>query len=223
MVRNGLIFGAILAALHLGNSLIQWLAGAFVVSTHTVNGFTSANINDTAHQLCSAASSSSPCLRSPSSRACWRHGGLVRSVLAASRPGRRAFGALVGGICSLVVNIVLVAPGLQAPADSSMTPSQVQALFIGTSVAGLILGLFLDAGIGAGMGALGGLIGAKTYRKSLPVGPAPFAPVYPGMPGMPGAGPASQPWPSPTPQYPPQYPRYPLEYPSQLGSSPPRQ
>ena len=216
-LRNGLIFGAILAAVGLGNSLIQWLAGAYVVSTHAVNGFTSVNVNDT------GPTAFLGCVVFLAVLALT----FVAGMLAARRTGKvgtgsiagliaGAFSALVGGTLSLVVNIVLVAPALQVPAASTMTPSQVQALFIGTTVAGLILRLFFDSGVGAGMGALGGLLGANTYRKSLPVGPAPYAPVYPGMPGMPGAGPAPQPWPYANPQYPSQYPpQYPSQYPPQ--------
>lgn len=223
-IRNGLIFGAILGVLGLGNTLVQWLAGAYSVSTRTTNGFTTVNLNNT------GPSSLLQCVLFLAMLALT----FVAGILAARRTGKvgsgsiaglvtGVVGALTGGIVGLVTIITLVAPGLQAPADSTMSTGQVQALLIGATIFGVIVGLAVDVGIGAGMGALGGLIGANSYRNAAPVAPAqaypgyPNYPAYPNYPGYsamsPQAGDAPQQW---------SYPQPPV-YPPQSGNPPPPQ
>lgn len=46
-LRNGLIFGAILGVLGVGNTLIQWVAGAYHLIGSATNGSSSVSLNDT--------------------------------------------------------------------------------------------------------------------------------------------------------------------------------
>jgi hypothetical protein len=216
-LRNGLIFGAILALLGIGNTFVQWKSGAFATTSQYSNGFTTVNVSDT------GASSLLGCV------VFLAMVGLtfVAGYLTARRVGRASagaiagliagiVGALVGGAVGFAVIVLLVAPGLQTPAGSGWTHTQVQAALIGTTLGGAVLGLLLDAGFGAGMGALGGLAGVNSYR-TMRAGMAAF---YPSMPGQPGVPP--QPGAYPPPQYPPQYtpPQYPPQYTPPSGFPP---
>ena len=210
-IRNGLLFGAVLGALGLGNTIVQWLTGAYHAIAHTVNGFTSVTVSDTGASALLGCAVFLAVLALTflagilTAKATGRVGsGALAGLLAGS------FGALVGGVSGLAVIVAFVAPSLQAPADSSMTQGQVQALLIGTSTVGVIVGLLLDGGFGAGMGALGGLIGAHQYRQAHPpiaYAPASYyysgSPVYPGMPIPPGAVPPAWPPAYPAPGFPP--------------------
>jgi hypothetical protein len=210
-IRNGLLFGALLGALGLANAVIQWLTGAYHAVANTTNGFTSVTVADTG---------------APALLSCILFLALLAltftaGILAARSTGKVGSGALAGlcaglvgglvsGVGNLVIILTFVAPGIQAPAGSSMTQAQVQVLLLGTTIGGAIVGLLLDAGLGAGMGALGGLLGANSARRArsaVPYAPAsyysaypgypgyPAMPPQPGQPGQPGATPQS--WPSP--------------------------
>lgn len=226
MWRNGLIFGALLALLGLGNVLIQWLTGGYTVMTSTAaNGTTTVNLSNSGNSFllgCVVFLATLGLTFVAGLLAARRTGKVGTGVLAGLIAG--AFGALVGSGARLVVILTAVAPGVQAPPGSTLTSSQFQALLIGTAIVYFILVVLLDGGVGAGMGALGGLVGANNYRKATPGYPPPFPPGMPGQPG--GAWPPGQyPYPPYPPQYPqyPQYPPYPPQYPPQPGSPPPPQ
>lgn len=211
-LRNGLMFGAVIALLGIANTFVQWKSGAFATTSQYTNGFTTVNVSDT------GASSLLGCIVFLAMMVLT----FVAGYLTARRVGRASagavaglivgiVGALVSGAVGFAVILLLVAPGLQAPAGSGWTNTQVQAALIGTTLGGAVLGLLLDAGIGAGLGALGGLAGVNSYR-TMQAGMATF---YPSMPGQPGTYPPPQ-----YPQYPPQPgayppPQYPNQYPPQ--------
>jgi hypothetical protein len=216
IMRNSLIFGAILGVLGVGNTLIQWITGAYHLVGTSANGFSSVSLND------SGASSLLGCLVFFAMLVLT----FVAGMLAARGSGRVRSGALSGlltgivgglisGIGGIVVMAVVVAPGLEVPSDVSMTPTQVETLVIGVVVAVSILVFLVETGFGAGMGALGGLIGANSYRKAVVSVPASFTPGfpdhphYPGMLAQPGSSPQALNYPNP-PQYPQQQGSRPL-------------
>lgn len=231
---NGLLFGILLGALGLGNTVIQWLTGAYQFQTRTVNGYTSVTGRDF------GPASLLGCVLF------FAMLGLtfLAGILAARKTGKvgtgavagliaGGLGALIGGIGTTLVLAFVVAPGLQVPSDGLTTDNQMRTILIGGAVFALLLSLVFDGGVGAGMGALGGLIGASRYRKSLPPVPAyayagyagypPYAgypahPAYPPYPPYPapGAEPNAAPQPGqyPPPGWPPAYPpAYPPPYP----------
>ncbi|MGE5335155.1 MAG: hypothetical protein ACM3N4_10680 [Nitrososphaerota archaeon] len=222
ILRNGLIFGAILGVLGAGNILIQWAAGAYHVVAQTTNGISSVNVNST------GGTSLLGCVVFLAMLALTFAAGILASkstgkVGTGSLAGllTGVFGGLIGGIGNVLIMAVLVVPGLEIPAGVSLSSSQIQLLAIGIAAFAAVLGLLLDTGIGAGMGALGGLIGASNARKAMPQmppAPAPYTPGYPGnqwyptaptYPGTPQPGAAPQAWPYPNQPQPPQYPQYP--------------
>lgn len=224
-LRTGLLFGVILAVLGLGSALLEWVTGATQAVVQTTNGFTSVTVSDT------GASALLSCATFLAALALT----FVAGMVAASRTGKVGsgtlagllaglLGTLIGNVSGLIVIVFVLAPSVQVPAGSSMTPAQVQALLIGGSIGGAIFGLLLVGGLGAGMGALGGLLGASRWRKThpaVPYAPLPYYPGYPGYPGYPsypGPGmpapsgsvpqplPQPQPWPSPSSPYSSPYP-----------------
>lgn len=220
-LRNGLIFGAILGVLGVGNTLIQWVMGAYHLMGRTTNGFSSVNFNDTgAPSLLGCVVFLAMLALTFAAGALTAHGtGKVGSgAIAGLLTG--VFGGLIGGIGSVAVIALLVAPSLSIPPDVSMTPDQVETLVVALVAALSIFVLLVEIGVGAGIGALGGLVGAQNARKTAAVAPGypgyPNYPGYPGTPAQPGAAP--QPWQSPNPPENPQNPQYPP-----YSSSPPQQ
>lgn len=192
--RNGLIFGAILAALGLANTLIQVAAGAYHVVSSDTSGIGTVNVTN------SGPTALLGCVLFLATLALTFLVGLMTArgtgkVGSGSLAGLVAgiFGSLIGSIVSIVILVLFVAPGLQSPDEVSISTTQVQTLFAVVTIGAAFLGLLLDAGLGAGMGALGGLIGANTspHRNTsglppMPQAPMPQAPGYPGNPGYPG-------------------------------------
>lgn len=203
-LRNGLIFGAILGLLGFGNTLMQWVAGAY----HLTNtGISSISINDT------GGASFLGCFVFLAMLALTFVAGML-TAQGTRRVGSGAvaglltgvFGGLIGGIGSIVAMAVVVTPNLAMPPEASLTPSQIEVLVVAVVIFVSILVLLVEIGVGAGMGALGGLIGARGYHQPLPPAPQSYIPGYPGNAGIsPQPGVAPQPWSYPQPtNYPPQ-------------------
>jgi hypothetical protein len=194
-VRNGLVFGAILAGINIINTLIQWISGSYQAMAQTGSGSGTAL----------GAVSLLGCLAFLVGLAlCFLAG--MTTVSQTGRLGSGAIsglitglvGELVGGVLGLILILAFVLPTLHIPADSSMTPAQINALIIGSGIVALIIGLIIDGGIGAGLGYLGGLIGKNSYGGPVQSSQESYYPQpYP---------PAPQPPYSPPPQLPPQYP-----------------
>ncbi len=226
VMRNGLIFGAVIAALIIGDTIVGWLTGAYDISSQT-NGSIS-----TTSFIISGVSALMGCAIFLGALALT----FVAGMLTARKTGgvgggsltglvAGAFGALLGGVASLIVTITLEAPGAQPPVGSGLTQPQLQGMLIGAEIFGLVAGLFQYGAFGAGAGALGGLVGKNSYEKTHPpqAYQLPFYPGYPGGPWQPGAYYPAAPYPSPqspAPPYapPPPYagPQYPMPlYPGQ--------
>ena len=195
--RNGLIFGAILAALGLANTLIQAAAGAYHAvadTTSRIPSFTVANTGPTA-LLVSVSVLATLALTFLAGLLTARSSGRAGSgALAGLVAG--VVGSLFGSIVSIVLLILFVAPVLQAPSGDPNITSRAQTVFVVVAIGTAFLGLLLDADLGAGMGALGGLLGANRspYRNTsgappMPQAPMPQAPGYPGTPAQPGPTP----------------------------------
>ncbi|HEX6542658.1 MAG TPA: hypothetical protein VF040_12945 [Ktedonobacterales bacterium] len=219
-LRNGLIFGAILALLGLSNTLIQVAAGAYhvVASNYMVNVTNSGGTSLLGCVLFLATLALTFVAGLLTARDTGKAGSGALSGLMTG-----IFGSLFGSIATIVVLVVFVAPGLQAPPDVSMSLDQIQTLFVVVTVGVAVLGLLLDAGVGAGMGALGGLLGARSRNPNpSPLPPAPYGSgyPYPGNPGYPSY-PGMTAQPDPTPQQTGPYPNAP-QYP-QPGNPPPVQ
>ena len=209
-VRNGLIFGAILAALGLVNTAIQVAAGAYHVVASGASGIATVNVTNSGPTallgcvlfIAMLALTFLACLltaRGTGKVGSGSLAGLVAGII----------GSLLGSVISTIVLVILVAPGLQPPPGVSITTSQIQTLFATVTIGAAFLGLLLDAGLGAGMGAIGGVIGANSspFRDNkalppLPQAPMPYGPGYPNYPGYPANPnyPAGQTQPGPTPQ-----------------------
>jgi hypothetical protein len=223
-LRNGLIFGAILGVLGVGNTFIQWVTGAYHLMGRTTNSFSSVNLIDTgAPSLLGCVVFLAMLALTFAAGALTAHstGKVDSGAIAGLLTG--VFGGLIGGAGSVAVMALLAAPSLSIPPDISMTPDQVETLVIGIVAAVSISVLLVEMGVGAGIGALGGLIGAQNARKMAAVAPGyPGYPNYPGYPGTPVQPSAAlQPWPSPNPPENPQNPQYP-QYPP-YSAPPPQQ
>lgn len=199
-VRNGLIFGTILGLLGVGNTLMQWVAGAYHLERAT-NSVSSISINDT------GGASFLGCFVFLAMLALTFIAGML-TARGTRRVGSGAvaglltgvFGGLIGGIGSIIVMVVVVEPSLAIPSDTTIAPAQVGTLVAAVVIFVAILVLLVETGVGAGMGALGGVIGAKGYHQALPPAPLSYTAGYPGMPPQPG-----KPWPyAQPPVYPPQ-------------------
>jgi hypothetical protein len=160
-VRNGLIFGAILAAVNILSVIIQWVTGSYQSAAQAASSNTAAV----------SGTSFLGCLTFLIALALAFIAGM-NTVRVTGRVGTGAIaglitgvvGELVGGILGVILVIALVTPQLTLPAGSNLTVGQMHAVIIGTAIAALILGLIIDGGIGAGLGAIGGLLGKSSYR-----------------------------------------------------------
>ena len=233
VMRNGLIFGAIIAALIIGDTIVGWLTGAYDISSQVNGSISSVNLfisGVSALMGCAIFLGALALTFVAGMLTARRTGGVGGGSLAGLVAG--AFGALLGGGASLIVTITLEAPGIQSPMGSGMTQSQMQGMLIGAQVFGLVAGLFQYGAFGAGAGALGGLVGKNSYEKAHP-SQAYQPPVYPGYPGgpwQPGAYYPGAPYPGapyPGPQYPAQpYPGqqgYPMPQDYPMPPAPPRE
>lgn len=208
-MRNGLIFGAVIAALIIGDTIVGWLTGAYDISSQTNGSISSTSFfisGVPALMGCAIFLGALALTFVAGMLTARKTGGVGGGSLTGMAAG--ALGALLGGVASLIVTITLEAPGAQPPVGSGLTQSQMQGMLIGSEIFGLVAGLFQYGAFGAGLGALGGLVGRNSYLKANP--PAYQAPFYPGAPWLPGAYYPSAPYPGP--QYPgapypgPQYP-----------------
>jgi hypothetical protein len=209
VLRNGLIFGGILAGLNLANLAIELLTGNDIATAQVVNGTTSVNLDNSGFTTLLA------CFLFLIALAL----SLVAGLLAASASGKVGTATLAGlltgilgtcisGIVGIIFIVVLILPGLLLPPGSTLSLAQLQALVIGTAIFGLVFGVAITGGLGAGTGALGGLIGKGHHRN--PEEPFYQAPLYQGWPGtMPpyppqpfGGTPSYPPSPSPNPSEP---------------------
>ena len=228
--RNGLIFGAIIAAIALANVFLSWQLGAYSVLAQAGSGAaTPATINGGTTLLGCAIYLVDLGLLFVAGMLTARKTG---SVGAASLTGLVAgiIGALVGSGIALVLIMTVIAPQLQVPADSSISQTQLQTIIIGGAIFAIVIALIVDGGFGAGLGALGGLVGRNAYEKANP--PQPYQQsFYPGAVGQPGAYPPPPPYAGPqypaAPQYPGQadYPAAPAQQPQppQQEPQPPQQ
>ena len=196
-VRNGLIFGAILAGVNILNVLIQWISGSYQAIAQASSGAVTGI----------GAGALFGCLAFLVGLAlCFISG--MNSASYTGQPGSGAVaglitglvGELIGGVLSLIVLAAFVLPNLSIPAGSGLSAAQVSGVIIGEGMLALILGLIIDGGIGAGIGYFGGLVGKNNYT-------GPFA-GYPPVTGYPqwyyptGGGPPLYPVP-PTVAFPP--------------------
>ncbi len=220
--RNGLIFGAIIAAIGLADVFINWQLGSYNIPALTTTSPSTSGLLRPSLFIGCGIFIVDIALMFVAGMLTARTTG---SVGAGSLTGLVAglAGALVGSGVGLVLVLTVIAPQIQVPEGSSFTQSQIQGIIIGGAIFGLVGGLLLDSGIGAGMGALGGLVGSNRYQQTHP--PQPYQEsFYPGTMGQPGAYPPPPPYampPSPA-QTPPPYagqPGYP-PYPAQPGYPP---
>ncbi len=214
--RNGIIFGAIIAAIALANVFINWQLGSYNILAQAGTGTPTTTLNGGTTLLGCAVYLVDLGLLFVAGILTARKTG---SVGAASLTGLVAglIGALVGSGIALVLIMTVIAPQIQVPADSPISQNQLQTIIIGGAVLGIVIALIVDGGFGAGIGALGGLVGRNTYQQANP--PQPYQQsFYPGAMGQPGAYPPPPPYTGP--QYPPQPyagPQYPAapQYPAQ--------
>ena len=224
-VRNGFIFGIILAVISLAEAGLELLTG---VTQASANG---------------SSTSVSPlsflgCLVFLIALALFFVAGM-NTARANGRVGSGSFAGfiagLVGGafnlIIGLAVDFIYVFPNYVPPQTpgTNVSPAELKQIFIITAIVVTVVVLALYAGIGAGLGALGGLVGKNNYRSPLATyqesmyqgipGPQPGG--YPPQPGYPPQGyPPQQPG-YPPQGYPPQQPGYPPQgYPQQPGYPP---
>ena len=192
-LRNGLIFGLILAALNIANVILQWVTGSYAATVTAANNAASG----TSSPVGNGAATALGCLLFLVALAlCFIAG--MNTSRATGKVGSGAIaglitglvGEIIGGIISVVVVLVLVVPNINIPTGGTVSQSTIVAILIGTVVLGLILGLIIDGGIGAGVGALGGLVGKNNYRG--PVAGYQES-MYQGIPGQPGGYPPQQP------------------------------
>lgn len=200
--RNGLIFGAIIAAIGMVSVLINWQLGAYNVATQTATGSSTSNLFGPSLFIGCGIFIVDLALMFVAGMLTARATG---SVGAGSLTGLVAglVGALVGSGIGIVLIITVITPQIQIPTGSPFTQSQMQGIIIGGAILGLVGGLILDSGFGAGMGALGGVVGSNSYERAHP--PQPYQEsFYPGAMGQPGAYPPPPPYAMPL--YPPQSP-----------------
>ena len=226
VMRNGLIFGSLIAAMVIGNVIFRWLTGGYEITSQTNGGVTSVNDFSTGSSFllgCVIFLGILALTFVAGMLTSRKTGGVGSGSLAGLVAG--ALGALLGGVAAVIIILTVVAPSIQAPAGSNMTQSQMQGFLIGAEIFGLIFALFAYGGFGAGLGALGGLVGRNSYLRANP--PQPYQqPFYPGGPWQPGAYYPAAPYPGapyappqyPSPQYPsPQYPAAPYPGPQYPG------
>jgi hypothetical protein len=202
-VRNGFIFGVIIAVISLASSLVDLVTGTTLASA---NGSVSVSpLQFLGCLVFIVALALFFVVGINTARATGKVG-------SASVAGLMA--GLVGGIVNLIVGTIIdfvyVLPNSNftptVPPGSTLTPSELKTAYIIGAIIGVIFILAVYAGIGAGVGALGGLIGKNNYQG--PVASYQES-MYQGMGGQPG--------------YPPPgaYPPPPGAYPPPPGSYPP--
>jgi hypothetical protein len=210
VLRNGFIFGGILAVLNVANLIVLLATGSYAVSSQAANGTTTSSLDT------SGISTLLSCFLFLVALALSFIAGMLTArasgkVGAATLAGflTGLLGTLIGGVIGLVLIVVVAFPNVTVPPGSTLSLGQVQALLVGTAIFALAFGLIVNAGAGAGTGALGGLVGKSSYRSPVLV-PAYQPAPYPGMPAM-----GSQPlypypqvpdWTQPPGGYPPQQP-----------------
>lgn len=228
ILRNGLIFGALIALVAVIGVGINWQLGAYSYHTDPLTGVPTSGASAGASLISSCGSFIVDlALTFVAGMLTARKSG---SVGAASLTGLVAglLGALVGGIIGIVAVLAVVAPSIHIPAGSGISQSTMSGIIVGAAIGGVVLGLLVDGGIGAGVAALGGLVGRGSYEQANP--PQQYQQsFYPGSQygGQPYAPPPppAQPYPG-APQYPPQpfagTPQYPpQQYPGQEPPPPP--
>jgi hypothetical protein len=211
-VRNGIIFGLILAALNIANVIIQWVTGTYNDSVQAAN-------NPGSVPTTSAVSYLGCLVFLLALALCFVAG--INASRATGKVGTGAIaglitglvGELIGGIVGVVVIVAVVAPNIHLNTSGSLTQGQVVGVLIGVFIVIFIIELIILAGIGAGVGALGGLIGKNNYRG--PVANYQES-MYQGMGGQPGYPPPGA-YPPPPGAYPPP----PGAYPPPPGAYPP--
>jgi hypothetical protein len=130
------------------------------------------------------------------------------SVGAASLAGLLAggVGALVNGAVSVILLFVLpstLSPlGTTSALSSDTSDSAVMIGVVVGAIIGLIFGLLIWGGLGAGLGALGGLIGQNQFRAAHPELAQPYPYAYAPYPGYPPVPPMGA-YPPPPGAYPP--------------------
>ncbi|MGO8949702.1 MAG: hypothetical protein ACLQUY_19025 [Ktedonobacterales bacterium] len=171
-VRNGLIFGAILAAVNILNVFIQWMSGSYQAIAQASSGstttFTSGSLFGCLAFLAGLALSFIAGMNTVSVTGRLGSGaiaGLVTGVV----------GELVGGVLGLIVILALVLPNLPTPTSTNLTAPQIDGVIVGGALLGLVLGLVVDGVIGAGLGYLGGLVGKNNYNRPEALPPEPPA------------------------------------------------
>jgi hypothetical protein len=212
-VRNGFIFGLILAAVDIVNVIIQWVSGSYNDTIQATNNPATAPTASAVSLLGCLVFLIGLALTFVAGMNTSRVTGKVGSgAIAGLITG--LIGAVVGAIVSIVLVIAVIAPGIHLDTSGTLTQSQVMAVLIVSIIVGSIVALIIEAGIGAGVGALGGLVGKNNYKG--PVASYQES-MYQGMGGQPGYPPPGA-YPPPPGAYPPPPPG---AYPPPPGTYPP--
>lgn len=196
-VRNGFLFGIIIAVLGIINSVVSYFTTPTSSSATTPNAFGLLG-----------------CLFFLVYLALF----FVAGMMTARQTGTVGSGAitgliagLVGGVVSGIVGVVVVVirPPVVDTAGTNLTQSELQTAIIIGAIVGVVLVLLVEAGLGAGLGALGALVGRGQYQTQHPAAAYQDSmyqgiqqPGYPPQPGYPAPG--AYPPPPAAPGYPPQ-------------------
>jgi hypothetical protein len=200
-LRNGLIFGGILAAIGILSSLAGWRVGEYTVT------YTNGSLQSSA----SAAATALGCVIFLVRVGILFVAGMMTAKVSGSARGASATGLIAGlvgsffsGVVSLILIYALWSPSIPIPAGSGITQEEVQSVVLAGGAIASLVGLVIDGGIGAGVAALGGLVGRAAYEPDDPLEAEP-EPEYSGAVGDMYAGLAAQ-YPAPgAPRYVPQY------------------
>ncbi len=208
-IRNGLIFGIIIAVLGVGNTALSYATRDTTAAGLGLVGIL-AFIIDLALFFVAGMMTA----RATGTVGSGAVSGLVAGLI----------GGLIGGIVAVIFLLTNPLPISSInSAGSGLSESDLRNIVIVGGIIGLVLGLLLDAGLGAGLGALGALVGRGQYQSAHPAA-AYQESMYQGMP-QPGypAQPGAYPPPPPAPGYPPQPGQPGQQWPQYPPSQPPQQ
>jgi hypothetical protein len=222
--RNGLIFGVIIAAIGVVNTVIPWANGSLAATAHS-SGQNAGN--PTAALTGQGPSLILACVLFLVNLALF----FIAGMLTTRQNGRvgsgaltglvaGAFGSLINGVVSLIASLTVVVPNITAPPGSPVPVSQLQQIETIALIVVVVIQLLFYTGVGAGLGSLGGLVGRNSYQTAHPA-PTYEQSFYGGL--QPGAYPPAPGYPLPQGPYapPPGYPAAPGQQPPAPGQQPP--